>query len=572
MAIIGIDLGTTNSLVSVWQDGHITLIPNSFGEYLTPSVVSFGDAGEIFVGKVAKERLITNPSDTFAEFKRNMGTDYQYMGGRKYYSAEDLSSFVLRKLKEDAENYLGEEVTEAVISVPAYFNDDKRCATKNAGKLAGLHVERLINEPSAVALKHHTGVEEAETFIIFDFGGGTLDISLVEAFDNMVEIQAVAWDNYLGGKDFNEVIAEDFYKVNRISREQFTKEEQGIVMKEAELLKRELSERNEAERKIYLGDTEYKMRMTNQHLIHIGADLFKRMSKPIRQVIGDSGMETSEIDKIILVGGSSKMPVVKQYLKTLLDIPVVVDENPDESIAMGVGIAAAIKMRTGDVKDMILADICPFSLGTAIYDGSFSPIIERNDTLPCSRTGYYVTVEDNQTKLTFPIYQGDNLLARDNLLLGTMEVRGLPPAPKGTVGANVTFLYDINGILDIRIVSNGKTLHKVIMNKRMGLSEEELEKRLEELRQMTLSPMEDEKNLYLIEKAGRLYRECSPQVRQYITRHLMVFKNVLENGKDREIREAYVGFSLYLEAVERNKFDFHGFDESFFDDDREDEL
>ncbi len=266
------------------------------------------------------------------------------------------------------------------------------------------------------------------------------------------------------------------------------------------------------------------------------------------------------------------MPVVKQYLKTLLDIPVVVDENPDESIAMGVGIAAAIKMRTGDVKDMILADICPFSLGTAIYDGSFSPIIERNDTLPCSRTGYYVTVEDNQTKLTFPIYQGDNLLARDNLLLGTMEVRGLPPAPKGTVGANVTFLYDINGILDIRIVSNGKTLHKVIMNKRMGLSEEELEKRLEELRQMTLSPMEDEKNLYLIEKAGRLYRECSPQVRQYITRHLMVFKNVLENGKDREIREAYVGFSLYLEAVERNKFDFHGFDESFFDDDREDEL
>lgn len=384
--------------------------------------------------------------------------------------------------------------------------------------------------------------------------------------------QAVAGDNYLGGKDFNEVIAEDFYKVNRISREQFTKEEQGIVMKEAELLKRELSERNEAERKIYLGDTEYKMRMTNQHLIHIGADLFKRMSKPIRQVIGDSGMETSEIDKIILVGGSSKMPVVKQYLKTLLDIPVVVDENPDESIAMGVGIAAAIKMRTGDVKDMILADICPFSLGTAIYDGSFSPIIERNDTLPCSRTGYYVTVEDNQTKLTFPIYQGDNLLARDNLLLGTMEVRGLPPAPKGTVGANVTFLYDINGILDIRIVSNGKTLHKVIMNKRMGLSEEELEKRLEELRQMTLSPMEDEKNLYLIEKAGRLYRECSPQVRQYITRHLMVFKNVLENGKDREIREAYVGFSLYLEAVERNKFDFHGFDESFFDDDREDEL
>jgi len=571
MAVIGIDLGTTNSLASVWRDGRIELIPNSFGEYLTPSVVSFGETGEIFVGKVARERLITDPSDTFAEFKRNMGTDYRYMGGRKYYSAEDLSSFVLRKLKEDAEKYLGEEVTEAVISVPAYFNDDKRCATKNAGKLAGLNVKRLINEPSAVALKHHMGVEEPETFIIFDFGGGTLDVSLVDAFDNMVEIQAVAGDNYLGGKDFNEIIAEDFYKKNRIYKEQFTSQEQGIVIKEAELLKRELTESNEAERKIRIGGGEYRMHMTNQHLIHIGAELFKRMSKPVRQVIGDSGMETEEIDKIILVGGSSRMPVVKQYLKTLLDIPVVSDEDPDESIAMGVGIAAAIKERTGDVKDMILADICPFSLGTAIYDGSFSPIIERNDTLPCSRTGYYVTVEDNQTKLTFPIYQGDNLLARDNLLLGTMEVRGLPPAPKGTVGANVTFMYDINGILDIRIVSNGQTLHKVIMNKRMGLSEEELERRLEELRQMTLSPMEDERNLYLIEKAERLYRECSPQVRQYITRQLMIFKNALENGKDREVREAYVGFSLYLEAIEKNKFDFDGFDESFFDDDRDEE-
>ena len=569
MAVIGIDLGTTNSLASIWRNGKIELIPNTFGEYLTPSVVSFGEDGEIYVGKVAKERLITAPSVSMAEFKRNMGTSYQYFANGKYYTAEDLSSFVLRILREDAEAYLGEPVTEAVISVPAYFNDDKRCATKNAGRLAGIRVERLINEPSAVALKHHMGVEDAETFIIFDFGGGTLDVSLVDAFDNMVEIQAVSGDNYLGGKDFNKIIAEDFYKENQLSQAALTKEEQGIVLKEAEALKWQLSKQDEVERKVYLQDREYTMRMTNQHLIHIGAELFMRMSVPIRQVINDSGMSTAEIDKLILVGGSSKMPVVKQYLKTLLDIPVVLDNSPDESIAAGVGIAAAIKERAGDVKDMILADICPFSLGTEIYDGSFSPFIERNDTLPCSRTREYVTVEDNQTEMTFPIYQGDNMMARENLLLGTMEVTDIPMKPAGVVRAKVTFLYDINGILDIRIVSGDQAVNKVIMNKKMGLSEGELEARLKELRQMTLSSMEDENVRYLMERAQRLYRECSPAVREYIAQQISRFRKIMTyEHNSRARREACVQLAVYLEAVERNKFDFHGFDESFFQDDR----
>jgi len=462
-------------------------------------------------------------------------------------------------------------VTEAVISVPAYFNDDKRCATRNAGRLAGLCVERLINEPSAVALKHHMGVEDAETFIIFDFGGGTLDVSLVDAFDNMVEIQAVSGDNYLGGKDFNELIAEDFYKENQLKKETLTKEEQGIILKEAEALKWELTGQDAAQRRVYAGKREYTMRMTNQHLIHIGKELFKRMSLPVRRVINDSGMNMEEIDKVILVGGSSKMPVVEQYLKTLLDIPVVQDESPDESIAAGVGIAAAIKERAGDVKDMILADICPFSLGTEIYDGSFSPIIERNDTLPCSRTREYVTVEDFQREMSFPIYQGDSMIARENLLLGTMSVTDLPLEPKGKVKARVTFLYDINGILDIRIVSGDQSLHKVIMNKRMGLGEEELEARLEELRQMTLSSVEDENVRYLMEKANRLYQECTPGVRGYIAAQISRFRQIMAyEGNPRARREACVQLSVYLEAVERNKFDFHGFDESFFRDDRGD--
>ena len=252
-----------------------------------------------------------------------------------------------------------------------------------------------------------------------------------------------------------------------------------------------------------------------------------------------------------------------------MDIPVVLDNSPDESIAAGVGIAAAIKERAGDVKDMILADICPFSLGTEIYDGSFSPIIERNDTLPCSRTREYVTVEDNQTEMTFPIYQGDNMMARENLLLGTMEVTDIPMKPAGVVRAKVTFLYDINGILDIRIVSGDQAVNKVIMNKKMGLSEGELEARLKELRQMTLSSMEDENVRYLMERAQRLYRECSPAVREYIAQQISRFRKIMTyEHNSRARREACVQLAVYLEAVERNKFDFHGFYESFFQDDR----
>lgn len=571
MAIIGIDLGTTNSLVSVWRDGKIQLIPNSFGEFLTPSVVGFGGDGEVFVGKIAQEMLITEPSTTFSEFKRNMGTDYQYTANKKSYRAEELSAFVLRRLKEDAERFLGETVTEAVISVPAYFNDDKRCATKNAGKLAELVVERLINEPSAVALKHHIHSEEMENFIVFDFGGGTLDVSLVEAFDNMVEIRAVAGDNHLGGKDFDEIIVDDFCQKHEIDKFLLSGKERGILKKEAEQLKRDLTKKNDASRTVRIGEKEYTMHMTNQELIHISANLFRRITQPLKKVLNDSGTEWDEIDKVILVGGSSKMPVIRQYIKSLTEVPVVVDASPDESVAIGAGISAAIKERRGEVKDMILADICPFSIGTALYDGTFSPIIERNDTLPCSRTSYYVTVENYQTKMNFPIYQGENLIANENLCLGTVTIKDLPRRPKGETGANVTFLYDINGILDIRVVSDNQSVHKVIVNKKMGLTDAELEKRLEKLREMTLHPVEQEENRLLIEKAQRMFQESNALTRQYIAEMLRHFKQTLEHGKGREIREEYVRFAMYLEAIEQNQFDFDDFTENFWHEDGEED-
>ncbi len=564
MAIIGIDLGTTNSLAAVYRDGTVELIPNSLGEYMTPSVVSFGEGGEVFAGNIAKQMLVTKPECTFREFKRNMGTDFEYTAGRRKYRPEELSAFVLRKLKEDAEHYLGEEVTEAVISVPAYFNDDKRCATKNAGKLAGLKVERLINEPSAVALKHHSGSDGMETFLVFDFGGGTLDVSLVEAFDNVVEIKAVAGDNYLGGKDFNEAIAAEFLRRNDLAL--LTPEENGILLKEAEQLKIMLSKEKEAMRRFMLRGQEYIMKMTNQELIHCSVELFQRMAKPIQKVINDSGMEESEIDKIILVGGSSKMPVVKQYLKSIVNIPVVSDDRPDESIALGVGMAAAIKERTGEVKDMLLADICPFSLGTEVYDGSFSPIIERNDTLPCSRSKYYVTVQDFQKELEFNIYQGENMVAADNLLLGKMMIKNLPLEPKGRAGAMVTFLYDINGILDVRIESKNETVHKVIFNKKMGLSEAEIEKRVEQLKKQTFYPASQEENRLLIERAKSVYQETDPRSREAIANALHQFRGALQYGSNQQIRAQYIQLSVLLAAVEQRQVHFKEFDENFFDD------
>lgn len=564
MAVIGIDLGTTNSLVSVFRNGKIELIPNSVGEYLTPSVVSFGDDGQVYVGKIAREMLVTHPDKTFCEFKRHMGTNFTYTVGDKEYKAEELSALVLRKLKEDAENYLKEEVTEAVISVPAYFNDDKRCATKNAGQLADLKVERLINEPSAVALKHHTLNGDMENFIIFDFGGGTLDVSLVEAYDNMVEIRAVAGDNYLGGKDFNEAIAEHFEKTN-FPKESLKAEERNIVLKEAEKLKIALSKQNQASRTFFLKGKEYTMSLSNQELIHIAAYLFKRMSEPIKKVLNDSKMSWDEIDKIILVGGSSKMPVVKQYISSISQVPVVMDENPDESIALGVGMAATIKQRMGGFKDLILSDICPFSLGVEIVGGVFSPIIERNDTLPCSKSGYYITIKDYQEKLEFNIYQGESMVARENLFLGTLEITDLPKVKAGQTGVNVTFMYDINGILDIRIVGENQSIHKTILNKKITLTQDELQKKLTELKQLSMHPLGKERDRLLIERAKSLYMESNGEVRNNLASLIRDYEELLLTKNEQTIRQGYVKITLYLDALEKQRVEVDEFDESFWE-------
>lgn len=435
MAVIGIDLGTTNSLASVCDDKGVRLIPNAFGEYLTPSIVSIGENNEIYVGKIAKERLITHPESTFKEFKRDMGQKIPHVcrigEQEQKYSAEELSAMVLKQLKEDAQNYLGEPVEEAVISVPAYFNDDQRSATRNAGRLAGLKVDRLINEPSAAALSHSVeGSHEHSTYLVFDFGGGTLDVSIVDAFNNIVEIEAVAGDNQLGGKDFNELIAQDFYEHCQIDSTKLTDKQKGIVIREAEKCKIELSSSNHVSRIVPINEQNYVMNMSNQHLIDIARKLFTRLTLPLQKALNTSDLEIEDIDKVILVGGSSKMPVVRHFMESLFDKQIISDANPDEIVGLGAGVVAGIKNRNDGVKDYILSDICPFSLGVGIVGDRFSPIIEKNQVLPCSKEEFYVTASDGQTEIHLDVYQGDNYQASANLKITSYTFQ-IPPAPAG---------------------------------------------------------------------------------------------------------------------------------------------
>lgn len=431
MAIIGIDLGTTNSLVCVCQEGKAVLIPNALGETLTPSAVSVDESGEICVGAVAKERLISHPQASAASFKRYMGTNKVFTLAGKDFTPQELSSFVLRQLKEDAERFLGEDVTEAVISVPAYFNDNQRYATKEAGKLAGIHVERLVNEPSAAALMaSRISGEEEGTYLVFDFGGGTLDVSVVDYFDNVIEIVAVSGDNRLGGDDFDEVIARSFCAHHHMDYDSLDRQKKASLLRLSEKCKKELTGQDETE--IVWEAEDKRMPMNNLLLAGLGQNLFDRISQVINTALRDSARSLDEIDEIVLVGGSSKMPVISLYLQTQLKRKPSMVASPDEVVAMGVGIYAGIKERKQDIRDLVLTDICPFTLGINVVNyvdedkPVMSAVIERNSTLPCSKTAWYSNAYDYQKKITVGIYQGEAFYCNDNLKLGEINMKIRP--------------------------------------------------------------------------------------------------------------------------------------------------
>lgn len=549
--ILGIDLGTTNSLACVYREGKVIQIPNFMGEYLTPSVISIDDDGSIIVGAPAKERKETYPDKTFSSFKRFMGTSRKF----DKFRPEDLSSFVLRSLKQDAENYLGEEIKDVIISVPAYFNDKARNATKDAGTLAGLNVLRIINEPSAAALGYLTkagklgnldkvdGFED-DTFLVFDFGGGTLDVSLVETFENVIEILSLSGDNMLGGIDFDRCLANEFLKRKGITKEKISEQTYNAILFSAERCKRELSQNNSAKMIVHSIEIDDEIELTQKEFLWISEDVIKRITRPINKVLIDSKTSEEEITDVILVGGSSKMPIVQRYLRYLmkgLDIKVY---DPDCMIAYGMGVYAGIMEREQGVKDLLLTDVCPFSLGIGTVNREnvnsdnlvMTVIIPRNSALPISKTEIFSPIHDKQTEIHFKIFQGEEMYARDNKMIGEIPVKFSKPLSKDTQ-ILLTFTYDINGILliDYEVPSLGIKKEVVIEDSERS-SKSETDRKIEYLRKFKLLSADDEDNRMIREWGQKLFTIAPSPFREDIMNRLQFYEYILESDPYQAIK------------------------------------
>ena len=555
MAIIGIDLGTTNSLAAVWRGGRSELIPNAAGEYLTPSVVSVDEDGSILVGAAARDRLISHPERTAAGFKRSMGSSRRYELGGKSFTAEDLSAFVLRRLREDAESYLGEVVEEAVISVPAYFAEAQRAATKRAGALAGLTVERLVNEPSAAAVAGHIGEGDQDKLcLVFDFGGGTLDVSLVERFDNVVSVTAVSGDNHLGGRDFDESIARGFCEDCGLDFDALPRQRQESLRRQAESCKMALTSRESVIMAVSDEEISASLVLTNEWLIRKSSALFQRVLAPVRKVFLDASLSAGDLDELVMVGGSSRMPAVRRYIAKSLQREPAAGAQPDTAIAVGAGICAGMKARVRDLRELVLTDVCPFTLGIATLNHAeqsrdlMSPIIERNSVLPTSKEGVYYTAYDGQKAIEVKVYQGEQRYCGDNTYLGCLEI-AVPPAPRGQQSIRVRFTYDINGLLEVEVAGkDGQQARLVLQGS--GMSEQEVAQRLKELSSLKLHPREQEGPRNLIARGQRLYAMTVGSMREQVAQILDWFQGELVSQESIRIAKACRKVDAFFDRVE----------------------
>ncbi|WP_299087760.1 molecular chaperone DnaK [uncultured Metabacillus sp.] len=485
--IIGIDLGTTNSCVAVLEGGEPKVIPNPEGNRTTPSVVAFKN-GERQVGEVAKRQAITNPN-TIISIKRHMGTDHKVEIEGKSYTPQEISAIILQHLKSYAEEYLGEPVTKAVITVPAYFNDAERQATKDAGKIAGLEVERIINEPTAAALAYGLDkTDEDQTILVYDLGGGTFDVSVLELGDGVFEVRSTAGDNRLGGDDFDQVIIDylvaEFKKDNGID---LSKDKMALqrLKDAAEKAKKDLSGVTSTQISLPFitageaGPLHLEVSLTRAKFDELSADLVERTMGPVRQALSDAGLSASEIDKVILVGGSTRIPAVQEAIKKALGKEPHKGVNPDEVVALGASIQGGVI--TGDVKDVVLLDVTPLSLGIETMGGVFTKLIDRNTTIPTSKSQVFSTAADNQTAVDIHVLQGERPMAADNKTLGRFQLTDIPPAPRGVPQIEVSFDIDKNGIVNVRAKDLGTNKEQAITIKSStGLSDEEIERMVRE--------------------------------------------------------------------------------------------
>lgn len=559
--IVGIDLGTTNSLIAYFTEDGPKIIPNRLGKHLTPSVVSVDEEGNVYVGETAKERMSLYPNSVAETFKRSMGTDREYILSGRHYKPEELSSFVLRALKEDAEHYLGEEVTEAVISVPAYFDDKRRKATKRAGELAGLKVERMISEPTAAAVAYGLYDKTRDTrFLVFDLGGGTFDVSVLELYHNILEVRAVAGDNYLGGEDFTEVMAKLFLQKAKLQLSALTEKEQVRLYRQAEKAKREISDNTEVTMSFLYREDTMEQTITYKEYEEACEELLMKIREPVKKSLADAGLKLTDIDEVLLIGGATRLSIVRDFLIRLFRKFPDTKLNPDETVALGAAIQAAMKERREEVKEVILTDVCSFTLGTEVVveyeegkyeDGRFCPIIERNTVIPASHTERLYTVRDNQSSVRVRVLQGESRFARNNLYLGELEVE-VPKGPKGSESVDVTYTYDINSLLEVEVtvVSTGLKRKMIIKGQDNQMSEEEIAKRMEELSYLKIQPRDQEENRLVLTRAERMYEETLGDRRKKLDHYITAFEAALKKGNHDEIREARESLNEVLEEEE----------------------
>lgn len=502
--VIGIDLGTTNSCVAVMEGGEAVVIPNPEGGRTTPSVVGFKKDGERIVGETAKRQAITNPDRTIISIKRHMGTNHKENIDGKDYSAQEISAMILQKLKADAEAYLGQPVTQAVITVPAYFNDGQRQATKDAGKIAGLEVLRIVNEPTAAALAYGLEKSEDQTILVYDLGGGTFDVSILELGDGFFEVKATSGDNSLGGDDFDQVIID--YLVSEF------KKDQGIDLSKDKAAVQRLKDAAEKAKKELSGvltttislpfitvvdgvPQHLEMNLTRAKFEEISAELVERTLGPTRQALSDAGMTANDIDKIVLVGGSTRIPAVQEAIKKLTGKEPHKGVNPDEVVALGAAVQAGVL--TGDVKDVVLLDVTPLSLGIETAGGVFTKMIDRNTTIPTSKSQIFSTYADNQPSVEIHVLQGEREMAAGNKTLGRFMLGDIPPAPRGVPQIEVTFDIDANGIVNVSATDKGTNkTQKITITSSSGLTDAEIEQMMKDAE---LHAEEDKKRRELVE-------------------------------------------------------------------------
>lgn len=549
--MLGIDLGTTNSLAAVFVDGQTQLIPNALGHVMTPSAVSVEPAGTVLVGLAARERHATAPQDTALAFKRFMGTDHIVKLRGQKFRAEELSALVLRSLKADAEAHLGHAVDEAVITVPAYFNQLQRKATQTAATLAGLRVTRLLNEPTAAGLAY--GLQERAdhtTFLVFDLGGGTFDVSVLEYFDGVVQVRASAGDTRLGGEDWVRALLDGAMAALNLSASQ--KEHlrgNGLALRAAEQAKRDLSER--AQTTLQLPGFAAQP-LSRDAFESASSELMLRLRRPIERALGDARLNSGELGEVVLVGGATRMPMIRHAVARLFGKLPLRTINPDETIARGAAIQAALLARDAALEEVVLTDVMPYSLGLGIVDDRFSPIIERNMPVPVSRIGRYHTVRDHQTKLDLDICQGESPIASENLQLQRVSVN-VPPLPKGEAMVDVRFSYDANGLLvvDIADVHTGEITNVVIQQREHELVGEALAEALKALDRIKIHPREHQENAVLLERCKRLYEDRLGAERMQIQEALVAFQNALD-GQDPEVIARVRGqVQSFLDEIDR---------------------